>query len=98
MMRSLIPEHIKPLIKTRKGKLVVVGCVSNKKGIKLVVRCDCGKYETRRPSSWKRPNHSNYCQLCEQMENLRLRHLPMEEVRQIHERQRQTLEVPRKTG
>lgn len=96
-LAATIPEHIKPLINTRKGNLVCVGYLgtTSKRRAKLLVRCDCGKYEVRLANKWRTPQYSCRCQFCEQLTKLRHAHLSFEERDRI---EKATLHVPKKIG
>lgn len=83
-----VPEPVKQLFGTRKGSLVVVGYMGrrdNAQGKKvdqrLLVRCDCGRYEVRIARRWRKPANAVFerCQFCDQRENLKVSHLPYAE-------------------
>lgn len=83
-----VPEPVKRLFGTRKGSLVVVGYLGrrdNAKGKKisqrLLVRCDCGRYEVRIAQRWRRSGNEIFerCQFCDQREKLKQSHLPYTE-------------------
>lgn len=78
-----VPESIKQWFGTRKGSLVVVGYLglrktpSGTKKHRLLVRCDCGRYEVRRANHWRKTGNEIYerCQFCDQREDLKVSHL-----------------------
>jgi len=83
-----VPEPVKQLFGTRKGSLVAVGYLGrrdNQQGKKtdqrLLVRCDCGKYEVRIARKWRRSGNEIFerCQFCDQRERLKVSHLPTAE-------------------
>ena len=82
-------EAVKSLFGERKGNLTVAGYLgsSSSGSARLLVRCDCGKYEVRLSSRWRK--HSgikNYCQFCDYLQKLKVAHLSDDE--KAKERQR----------
>lgn len=82
--RTVTPiESVKELIGTRQNRMRIVGYLGrcdNKEGQKLLARCDCGKYEHRRASTWRKMKAFNdMCRPCRQVEYLKNRHLTDEE-------------------
>jgi hypothetical protein len=73
-----VPLTIQALFGTRKGSLVAVGYLGKgARSHRLLVRCDCGRYEVRVVHRWKKLRDvNNYCQFCDQREKLKMAHLP----------------------
>ena len=62
------PQH---LVGVRFGYFEVIGLYAKKKG-RWVVRCDCGKYETRTAKAIKNPKNSgDRCHMCRHLEKLK---------------------------
>jgi hypothetical protein len=63
---------------SRQNRMEVVGFIANPPKIgKFLVRCDCGKYELRKISSWKKMRaFDDCCQRCRHIEYLKYSHLP----------------------
>lgn len=79
-----VPEPVRQLFGTRKGSLVAVGYLGrrdNAQGKKtdqrLLVRCDCGRYEVRIARRWRKTGNEIFerCQFCDQRERLKISHL-----------------------
>lgn len=79
-----VPEIIKVLFGSRKGSLVAVGYLgrhknnrNNKGEQRLLVRCDCGRYEVRSARRWRKAGNEIYerCQFCDEREKLKVSHL-----------------------
>lgn len=82
-------EAVKSLFGMRKGNLVVVGYLgsSSSGSARLLVRCDCGKYEVRLSNRWRKHSGlNNYCQFCENFQKLKFAHLSDEEKARERER------------
>lgn len=98
------PEDVKKLIGERKGALVVVGYLGhhqsaqkNNKKDRLLVRCDCGKYEVRVARRWRKNNEiDNRCQFCDLKEDLKVRHLSHEERDRLENQRRLRVGLPTK--
>jgi hypothetical protein len=86
---TLATEAVKSLFGTRKGNLTVIGYLgsSSSGSARLLVRCDCGKYEVRLSNRWRKHSGiNNYCQFCEYIQKLKLAHLSDEEKKSERER------------
>ena len=68
------PSDVKDWRGAKLGRFVVVGFWSRgRKGgmSRWVVRCVCGRYETRRAWSIRRPDPKDCCQYCRHLEHLK---------------------------
>ena len=86
---TFIPDAVKELFEQRKGNLTVKGYLgsSSSGSARLLVRCDCGKYEVRLSNKWrKHPGLNNYCQFCGYVQKLKHAHLSDEEKDKERER------------
>jgi hypothetical protein len=84
-----VTEAVKSLFGTRKGSLTVIGYLgsSSSGSARLLVRCDCGKYEVRLSNRWRKHSGiNNYCQFCEYTQKLKFAHLSDGEKRAERER------------
>lgn len=73
-----IPNVLRPLMGTRQNRMQIIGVLSYspKRGYKLLGRCDCGKYEQRNPSTWRKMKaFDDCCRPCRQIEFLKTMHL-----------------------
>jgi len=59
------------LIGFRWGRLIALGYLAEDPGKLWVVRCDCGRYETRRNKSLKRASPVDCCQQCGHVAHLK---------------------------
>lgn len=98
-----VPDQIKELFGTRKGALVVVGYLGKTKHssgnkYRLLVRCDCGRYEVRVAKHWRRKGNEifEYCQFCDQRERLKVSHLPNVEKDRLEDLKRARHGLPTK--
>lgn len=100
-----VPEPIKQLFGTRKGSLVMVGYLGRKNSAngkkseqRLLVRCDCGRYEVRVGRRWRKTGNEIFerCQFCDQREKLKVSHLSNAEKDRIENLKRAQHGLPSK--
>lgn len=71
LMRRRIPWNMPKLVGTKFGMLTVIGLYEEANHV-WVVRCVCGRYETRRTKAIRNPrNNSDRCEECRHLEFLK---------------------------
>lgn len=92
-----VPPTIRELFGTRKGSLLVVGYLGRRRTSggnqgrqKLLVRCDCGRYEIRNAQKWRQreAGGEDYCQFCAKRERLKTNHLSENERERVRDLER----------